>query len=466
MNRDRLIAFFLSVILLGTTLSSACKGVSSENPVKSALAPAKVIEAFYQACKGRSYDLASSFLSPASLDYFNNQEKNDPNKGFRAFVDYLSSNLNAPDFNSLRTEREQITDKSAVVDVAFDYRDNEPELIPHQLVRDDNWRIDMVSTMEPLNTSTPREGYRRDLESSGRWLRHPKYGEVWRPNDVGYNWRPYRDDGRFVRTEEGWTWISDRDWGDRVFHYGRWTQSGPMGWVWVPDDEYAPSWVTWRSNDQYVGWAPLSPGRSYSDDRYIPPSTSWVFVPAREFVETINVTETTRRVNYTQYQVPLSNYGPVYRSYTRYSGPRNYNGRFINEGLDLLFLERISGIRVRPYTRREVIVERGPRFIPPGHGGVPPGLYVRERAWAKKDFKHAEKDQRKFEKEQRKFDKKLDKEFKHADKHGGFGKGVGHGQGNGKGHGQGQGIEHGQGHGQGQGKGHGQGQGKGHGKGH
>ncbi len=34
-----------------------------------------------------------------------------------------------------------------------------------------------------------------------------------------------------------------------------------VGWVWVPGDEWAPAWVSWRiTNDKkYVGWAPLTP---------------------------------------------------------------------------------------------------------------------------------------------------------------------------------------------------------------
>jgi len=31
------------------------------------------------------------------------------------------------------------------------------------------------------------------------------------------------------------------------------------GWVWMPDDVWAPSWVEWRSNDYCIGWAPLTP---------------------------------------------------------------------------------------------------------------------------------------------------------------------------------------------------------------
>ena len=29
--------------------------------------------------------------------------------------------------------------------------------------------------------------------------------------------------------------------------------------MWVPGDEWAPAWVSWRTSKDYVGWAPLPP---------------------------------------------------------------------------------------------------------------------------------------------------------------------------------------------------------------
>ncbi len=34
------------------------------------------------------------------------------------------------------------------------------------------------------------------------------------------------------------------------------------GWVWVPGNVWAPAWVSWRTANSYVGWAPLPPGVS------------------------------------------------------------------------------------------------------------------------------------------------------------------------------------------------------------
>jgi hypothetical protein len=39
-----------------------------------------------------------------------------------------------------------------------------------------------------------------------------------------------------------------------------------VGWVWVPDYEWGPAWVSWRSNDDYIGWAPLPPEATWDYD--------------------------------------------------------------------------------------------------------------------------------------------------------------------------------------------------------
>ena len=54
--------------------------------------------------------------------------------------------------------------------------------------------------------------------------------------------------------------ISDEPYGWATYHYGRWLYDDFQGWVWKPGVEWAPAWVGWRSNDDYIGWAPLGPG--------------------------------------------------------------------------------------------------------------------------------------------------------------------------------------------------------------
>jgi hypothetical protein len=102
-----------------------------------------------------------------------------------------------------------------------------------------------------------------DLAPYGNWIERPRYGWVWTPSHVSSSWRPYQD-GRWVWTEDGWTWISDEPYGWATYHYGRWYDDPDYGWGWVPGDEWAPAWVSWQEADDYVGWAPLPP---YADFR-------------------------------------------------------------------------------------------------------------------------------------------------------------------------------------------------------
>ena len=98
------------------------------------------------------------------------------------------------------------------------------------------------------------------LSPYGTWVDVDGYGRCWRPTVVNYDsgWRPYCDRGHWVYTDCGWYWDSDYSWG-ATFHYGRWFRSSHLGWCWYPDTEWSPSWVTWRSCDDYRGWAPLPP---------------------------------------------------------------------------------------------------------------------------------------------------------------------------------------------------------------
>ena len=100
--------------------------------------------------------------------------------------------------------------------------------------------------------------FQESLSPYGEWIEVGDYGNCWRPTGVGEDWAPYTD-GYWAYTDAGWTWVSYEDWGDVTYHYGRWTRVSGEGWCWVPDREWAPAWVSWRSNDDYVGWAPLPP---------------------------------------------------------------------------------------------------------------------------------------------------------------------------------------------------------------
>ncbi len=100
------------------------------------------------------------------------------------------------------------------------------------------------------------------LSDDGAWYNTPEYGYVFQP-DIGYKndkWRPYTD-GYWAQTQDGWTWVSYESFGWATYHYGRWTRLQDLGWAWVPGYDWGPGWVSWRTSDERVGWAPLPPKR-------------------------------------------------------------------------------------------------------------------------------------------------------------------------------------------------------------
>ena len=115
---------------------------------------------------------------------------------------------------------------------------------------------------DTTETSAPAGDYGMfydSLSSYGSWFDSPDYGYVWQPVIVSdRSWRPYTR-GRWACSDQGWTWISDEPFGWATYHYGRWALCRNRGWIWVPGSQWAPSWVSWRSSGNHVGWAPLPP---------------------------------------------------------------------------------------------------------------------------------------------------------------------------------------------------------------
>jgi hypothetical protein len=117
-----------------------------------------------------------------------------------------------------------------------------------------------VPDMTPPQTDVNVNYFYDSLTPYGSWVDVDGYGRCWRPTVVMYDsgWNPYCDRGHWVYTDCGWYWDSDYAWGV-TFHYGRWFRNPRFGWCWYPDTVWAPSWVTWRSDTDYCGWAPLPP---------------------------------------------------------------------------------------------------------------------------------------------------------------------------------------------------------------
>jgi hypothetical protein len=206
-----------------------------------------------------------------------------------------------------------------------------------------------------------------NLSSYGNWIERPSYGWVWTPSQVSSSWRPYQD-GHWVWTDQGWTWISEEPYGWATYHYGRWYDDPEIGWSWVPGDEWAPAWVDWQAGDDYVGWAPLPPsydinagyrdgydrgygggynggynngyGGGYSyDTGYRPAPESYIFVPERNFLS----------VSISAYIVPRQQVVSFFGRTRNYTSYRHDGGRIYNQGLPVDQIQRVVGRTVTRY---------------------------------------------------------------------------------------------------------------------
>jgi hypothetical protein len=137
-----------------------------------------------------------------------------------------------------------------------------------------------AAQVEPISVE-----FRSALEPYGSFQNVQRWGEVWVPNNVPRDWRPYTV-GHWVYSDDyGWYWASDQSeapWGWIVFHYGRWVFIDDLGWVWVPGREWGPAWVDWRRGTRFFGWAPLPPDEIIVDVRDEP--QYWIFVEPADFL--------------------------------------------------------------------------------------------------------------------------------------------------------------------------------------
>jgi len=190
-----------------------------------------------------------------------------------------------------------------------------------------------------------------DLAPYGRWANNREYGEVWIPN-VERGFQPYATRGHWAVTEYGNTWVSDYDWGWAPFHYGRWAFDDFYGWIWVPGQEWGPAWVSWRSDNDYYGWAPLGPGVDVNININIPVAR-WIFVPKRYIVQR----------NVYDYCVPRQRVEYVYRNTVvinniYVNGNRRYASGPYRNDMERSTRQRIDVYRVENYGRPGRMEER------------------------------------------------------------------------------------------------------------
>lgn len=183
------------------------------------------------------------------------------------------------------------------------------------------------------------------LAPYGDWVDMDPYGYVWVPRHMGYRWRPYSD-GRWVWTDYGWTWIDNSEWGWIPFHYGRWNMDNDIGWYWVPGTTWGPAWVTWRSNDMYMGWAPLPPGMElragmdFASLRIDIPGIFWIFIGGSHFLDP----------EIHSYVLPYERNVTIINNTTIYNNFGFRGNRFVNDGIGMDHIRRFTGRDAPRYT--------------------------------------------------------------------------------------------------------------------
>lgn len=242
--------------------------------------------------------------------------------------------------------------------------------------------VSFIAVSQPANAQVSVDvsfnTFHDRLSPYGTWIHHPHYGDVWRPNGVEADFHPYSR-GHWVNTEDGFTWVSDYAWGDVPFHYGRWVFDDGA-WLWVPGYVWAPAWVTWRSDNEHTGWAPLPP-----DDRFLQgDETEFDVDPVAFygprfdagnffiFVGTNHLTEPHFR-NYIVRRPLVVNIFNRTRNITRIS---IVNDRVVNRSVDVRLVERVSRRRIPTLSIRAVL--RPGAIITNVHVGRE--IEIRERA--------------------------------------------------------------------------------------
>ena len=98
-----------------------------------------------------------------------------------------------------------------------------------------------------------------ELQEYGDWVLIEPYGFAFRPKTRFGNWSPYSDGFWSASDSYGFVWVSGEPYGWATYHYGAWVNDPFQGYVWIPGLEWAPAWVSWTGNSNYVGWAAMSP---------------------------------------------------------------------------------------------------------------------------------------------------------------------------------------------------------------
>jgi hypothetical protein len=240
------------------------------------------------------------------------------------------------------------------------------------------------------------------LANYGDWVYSDRWGEVWVPGNVSDDFQPYGTNGYWAATDDyGWVWVSNYEWGDVPFHYGRWVNDPDDGWMWIPGYVWSPAWVAWRHNGDYTGWMPMPPdpeflGRpsvgigislgsgvrigidfndtssyygysqwypGYNEDRF---ARNWVFVGTAHLADR----------DYNRYAAPRNSYVTIVRNTTNITNYTVVNNYVVNRGVSFSDVQRASGRPVVHIALTQAI--KRPQFVVQVNVGVQIQQHMRQ----------------------------------------------------------------------------------------
>jgi len=193
-----------------------------------------------------------------------------------------------------------------------------------------------------------RADFYAPLTPQGTWVEVGSYGRCWHPAHLAVEWRPYCY-GHWVWTDCGWYWESDEPWAWACYHYGYWVVDPTYGWIWVPDVEWAPAWVSWRVGGGYVGWAPMVPPGIVFEHHAAP--ATFVFVNTAHFGDPMSPSAVI--VNSTTVINKTADIGGVKRE-TKSLGGAAPQRVIVNQGPAVETVQKASGKSFQPTPIREV----------------------------------------------------------------------------------------------------------------
>lgn len=211
--------------------------------------------------------------------------------------------------------------------------------------------ISPAAAQVKVGVSVTTDDLRGRVAPQGEFVKVETIGEVWRPRGVPADWKPYTRGTWIYNSEVGWYFNSDEPFAEVTYHYGRWYEDSNQGWVWVADTKWAPAWVEWRRNKQYVGWRPLPPenaprrsARRGTTTTVVTETRSpvsveeeeWIFVPSNRILDRVDTV-----------MIPRQQVVEVYTQTQVIGRVQERGGIYVNLSLQPADLQRDSNITIQ-----------------------------------------------------------------------------------------------------------------------